>query len=107
MEALKNFVASGCLGFPLESPSKALSGVDKAYTTNMCLGLDSQPGHRFEQCHFTQGCFSHTFPGNDAKMLAPCNFPMVVVGSHRGNHFKLDLDCLLAKAVREGSLLSW
>ena len=38
--------------------------------------------------------------------LAPCNFPMVGVGSHRGNHFKPALDCLLAKAVREGSLLS-
>ena len=28
------------------------------------------------------------FPKNGAKMLGPYNFPMVVVGSHEGNHFK-------------------
>ena len=39
-------------------------------------------------------------------LLAPCNFPMVVVGSHRGNHFKINLDGLLAKAAKEGPLLS-
>ena len=37
-------------------------------------------------------------------MLAPYNFPMVAIGSHRGNHFKPALDCLLANIVREGSL---
>ena len=43
-------------------------------------------------------------PGNSAKMLAPCNFPMVVIGSHMGNHFKPPLDCILSNTVREGSL---
>ena len=38
--------------------------------------------------------------------LAPCNFPMAAVGSHRGNHFKPTLDCILSNIVREGSLLS-
>ena len=55
MEPLKLFVASGCLGFPLESPSKALSGVTRAYTTNMCLRPVAQPGYRTEQCRFSQG----------------------------------------------------
>ena len=36
----------------------------------------------------SQGDNSDYFPDNGVKMLSPCNFPMVVVGSHRGNHFK-------------------
>ena len=39
-------------------------------------------------------------------LLAPCNFPMVAVGSHMGNHFNQPLDYILANTVREGSLLS-
>ena len=47
-----------------------------------------------------------TIPGNGAKMLAPCNFPMVAVGRHRHDHFNQSLDCILSDIVREGSLLS-
>ena len=39
-------------------------------------------------------------------VLAPCNFPIVAVGSHRGNHFNQALDFILADTVRDGSLLS-
>ena len=39
-------------------------------------------------------------------LLAPFNFPMVVVGSHRGNHFNQPLYRILVDTVREGSLLS-
>ena len=52
----------------------------------------------------SQGDNSDYLPGNDAKMLSPYNFPMVVVGIHRGNHLKQYLDCILANTVREGSL---
>ena len=40
-------------------------------------------------------------------VLSPCNFPMVVVGIHKSNHFNQSLDCILVDTVREGSLLSW
>ena len=39
-------------------------------------------------------------------VLAPCNFPIVAVGSHMDNHFNQTLDYILADTVREGSLLS-
>ena len=52
---LKIFAVSGWSMFPMEFPSKALSGVARAYTTNMCLRPASQPGHRTEQCHFFPG----------------------------------------------------
>ena len=107
MEPLKLFSTSGCSGFPVESPSKDLSGVTRAYITKMCLGPAAQPGHRIEQCHFTQGLFAHSLPGNDTKMLEPYNFPMVVVGSHRGNHFKPNFRLYSSLTVREGSLLAW
>ena len=79
MEPLKIFAALGQSMFLLESPSKALSGVTIAYTTNMCLGPAGQPGRRTKQCHFSQGWFSHSLLENGAKMLAPCNFPMVAI----------------------------
>ena len=39
-------------------------------------------------------------------VLAPCNFPMVAVGIHRGKHFNQPLDCILSNTIGEGSLLS-
>ena len=45
-----------------------------------------------------------TIPDNSAKMLALYNFPIVVIGSHRGTHFNQTLDCILANIVKEGSL---
>ena len=47
---LKIFAASEWSAFPMESPSKFLSGVAKAYTANMCVELTAQPGHRAKQC---------------------------------------------------------
>ena len=51
MEPLNIFVDSWWSVFPVESPSKALSGVTRAYTTNMCLGPTTQLDHRSKQCH--------------------------------------------------------
>ena len=72
----------------------------------MCLGQAAQLGRRTKQCHFPQGLFALSVPDNGANMLAPCSFPLVAVGSHKGNHFKQNLDYILANTVTEGSLLS-
>ena len=73
---------------------------------NLCLALATQPSFRDETMSFFRGMIFSFILGNGSKMLAPCNFPMVAVGSHRGNHFNQPLDCILANTVREGSLLS-